>query len=108
MYSLSLSLYAERSSNTFASETGALWLPFQTAAGTVTTLYKGECERDGLWMSRFDSSQLKCQGWTDHQPLNITKKGYTKFLQVLLHPEGDKADFIKFIYSWSGSLAEAM
>lgn len=34
--------FAERSSNTFASETGALWLPFQTAAGTVTTLYKGE------------------------------------------------------------------
>lgn len=23
------------------SETGALWIPFQTAAGTVTTLYKG-------------------------------------------------------------------
>jgi len=32
---------AERSSNTFSSDTGALWLPFQTAAGTVTTLYKG-------------------------------------------------------------------
>lgn len=48
---------AERSSNTFASETGALWLPFQTAAGTVTTLYKGECndigwkwERDELYI----------------------------------------------------------
>lgn len=27
------------------SETGALWIPFQTAAGTVTTLYKGEFER---------------------------------------------------------------
>lgn len=54
----SLSIFAERSSNTFASETGALWLPFQTAAGTVTTLYKGECEceRDELWMNRFDSS----------------------------------------------------
>lgn len=24
------------------NETGALWLPFQTAAGTVTTLYKGK------------------------------------------------------------------
>lgn len=22
-------------------DTGALWIPFQTAAGTVTTLYKG-------------------------------------------------------------------
>ncbi|KAH8266724.1 hypothetical protein KR018_000778, partial [Drosophila ironensis] len=31
----------ERSSNTFSSDTGVLWLPFQTAAGTVTTLYKG-------------------------------------------------------------------
>lgn len=24
------------------SDTGALWIPFQTAAGTVTTLYKGK------------------------------------------------------------------
>lgn len=24
-----------------SNETGALWIPFQTAAGTVTTLYKG-------------------------------------------------------------------
>lgn len=34
-------LYSERSSNSYP-DTGALWLPFQTAAGTVTTLYKGK------------------------------------------------------------------
>lgn len=34
-------LYRDRSAR---SDTGALWLPFQTAAGTVTTLYKESCE----------------------------------------------------------------
>lgn len=28
-------------SDRFACEPGALWVPFQTAAGTVTSLYKG-------------------------------------------------------------------
>lgn len=37
-------LYRERSSNAYHHDTGALWLPFQTAAGTVTTLYKDSCE----------------------------------------------------------------
>lgn len=39
-FSLSLSLfrYTDRLNTT---DTGALWIPFQTAAGTVTTLYKG-------------------------------------------------------------------
>uniref|UniRef100_A0A1A9Z2K6 Uncharacterized protein n=1 Tax=Glossina pallidipes TaxID=7398 RepID=A0A1A9Z2K6_GLOPL len=35
--------YRERSS-TIYPDTGALWLPFQTAGGTVTTLYKEPCE----------------------------------------------------------------
>ncbi|KAG4076058.1 hypothetical protein HA402_011532 [Bradysia odoriphaga] len=34
-------LYKDRLST---NETGALWLPFQTAAGTVTTLYKESCD----------------------------------------------------------------
>lgn len=34
-------VFSERSSNIYP-DTGALWLPFQTAAGTVTTLYKGD------------------------------------------------------------------
>ncbi|XP_055913557.1 HUWE1-associated protein modifying stress responses [Eupeodes corollae] len=37
-------LYRERSNNAYHHDTGALWLPFQTAAGTVTTLYKDSCE----------------------------------------------------------------
>ncbi|KAH8387697.1 hypothetical protein KR093_008937 [Drosophila rubida] len=49
-------LYRERSFNTFASETGALWLPFQTAAGTVTTLYKESC--DGL--KRTSDAAIQC------------------------------------------------
>jgi len=34
-------LYRDRMSS---RETGALWIPFQTAAGTVTTLYKESCD----------------------------------------------------------------
>lgn len=49
-------LYRERSSNTFSSDTGALWLPFQTAAGTVTTLYKESC--DGL--KRTSDAAIQC------------------------------------------------
>nr|XP_014099909.1 uncharacterized protein LOC106624666 isoform X1 [Bactrocera oleae] len=45
----------ERSSNTYP-DTGALWLPFQTAAGTVTTLYKEAC--DGV--KRTSDSAVQC------------------------------------------------
>ncbi|XP_036319595.1 UPF0472 protein C16orf72 homolog [Rhagoletis pomonella] len=48
-------LYRERSSNTYP-DTGALWLPFQTAAGTVTTLYKEAC--DGV--KRTSDSAVQC------------------------------------------------
>ncbi|XP_068141183.1 HUWE1-associated protein modifying stress responses [Drosophila tropicalis] len=67
-------LYRERSSNTFqhtvastadatsagghgaGTGAGALWLPFQTAAGTVTTLYKESC--DGL--KRTSDAAVQC------------------------------------------------
>ncbi|XP_067639610.1 HUWE1-associated protein modifying stress responses [Eurosta solidaginis] len=48
-------LYRERSSNNYP-DTGALWLPFQTAAGTVTTLYKEAC--DGV--KRTSDSAVQC------------------------------------------------
>lgn len=38
----------------------------------------------------------------------LPKRGILNSCKCMLHPEGDKTDFIKFIYSWSGSLAEAM
>lgn len=46
-------LYRDRSG---FHDAGALWLPFQTAAGTVTTLYKESCEG----IKRTNESAVQC------------------------------------------------
>lgn len=57
-------LFADR---LHSNETGALWLPFQTAAGTVTTLYKGKPYTQNAFTSSISNFPTSHRSPSPHQ-----------------------------------------